>query len=123
MPGVEILSTNQVCIKYAFNMGVALIIAGVICGLTALYLLRSRRDNEITPEDAVICMFAVAALSAIIGGFLGIATKEPVLYETQYRVIVSDSVPMSKFLEKYEIIDTDGETLVVRDRETGEYNG
>ena len=39
------------------------------------------------------------------------------VYETHYQAIIDDSVSMNDFLDKYEIIDTEGKILIIRERD------
>ena len=44
----------------------------------------------------------------------------PTTYETQYKVTISDEVPMNEFLKKYAIIEQEGKIYTIRERSTEE---
>ena len=116
MNGVEILATEEVATAFTFNwvgcfiwFGVALgafIIAGAIASLV---------------HDDVVLLGAMAIVGIIfsvaIGVLIGFCDGTPTEYETQYKVTISDEVPMNDFLERYEIIDQEGKIYTVREIE------
>ena len=72
-------------------------------------------DECIGPGIALVCLGLVCAALVGVGAFL-IAEGS----ETYYQVIIEDSVSMKEFLEKYEIVDQEGQILVIKERETDE---
>lgn len=62
----------------------------------------------------MISIFVIIGFA--FGVLLGYATGDPVKYETQYKVTISDEVQMNEFLEQYEIIDQDGKIYVIREK-------
>ena len=118
MSGVEILASQEVVIEYAFNwvafeiaFGIAMIIA-IICGV-----LFACKYEEMSPWLSFSIWIIVGILMGIFDGILfGEAGRNPIKYETQYKVTISDEVKMSEFYEKYEIIEQDGKIYTVRER-------
>ena len=59
-------------------------------------------------------------MSGIVGLFLFaavcVASKEPIVYETQYKVLLDESIQLTEFFEKYEILDQDGKIYIIRER-------
>lgn len=118
MNGVEILTSNEVAVAYEkFNWSnfwivIAIVAFGaLIAGFTA----------GLDSHDGVIGVF-IFTVTLIVGGLIfgsivGGTTGEPIEYETQYKVTINDSVSMTEFLDKYEIIDQDGKIYTVRERE------
>jgi hypothetical protein len=118
MSGVEILATEEVAIAWAswnwkgFLLTVGLcflvaIVAGVLAGVSD--------DWEL---GVIIFLVVFIAGGALFGTLVGGTTGEPIEYETQYKVIIDDSVSINEFIEKYEIIDQDGKIYIVREKET-----
>jgi hypothetical protein len=118
MSGVEILATEEVAIAWAswnwkgFLLTVGLcflvaIVAGVLAGVSD--------DWEL---GVIIFLVVFIAGGALFGTLIGCTTGGPIEYETQYKVVIDDSVSMNEFTEKYEIIDQDGKIYIVREKET-----
>jgi hypothetical protein len=117
MSGVEILATEEVAIAWAswnwkgFLLTVWIvffvsIIAGILAGVG---------DDWGLGITVFLVVFIVG--SALFGTLIGCTTGEPIEYETQYKVVIDDSVSMNEFLEKYEIIDQDGKIYIVREKD------
>lgn len=67
------------------------------------------------------CITVGAIIGIIFGVIIGAVWVSsidgiPIVYETHYKVTISDEVKMNDFLEKYEIIDQEGKIYVVRER-------
>ena len=117
MTDVEILSTAEVAVTFGFNwvafwtiMGL-LTFAGVVFGLVIAE--KYAYDWQLVPALALVGIIG----GLLIGGPTGFASGEPTAYETQYKVTVSDEVPMNEFLARYEIIDQEGNIYTVRQRD------
>lgn len=116
MSGVEILSSTEVVIETAFSWSscftafFTVLVISLILGL----LFSVSVDCEI----AGLCAGLVVGifLGSLFGGLAGVFLGEPVAYETQYKVIIDDSVSMNEFLYNYEIINTEGKIYTVRAR-------
>ena len=113
MEGVEILSTSEVVVGYVFNVKVYLIALVIITGLMTLI---SCFNGGFYFEEVVIGLITGIIFGAILGIFPAM-NSTPSKYETRYKVIVSDEVPMNEFLNKYEIISQEGKIYTVRDIE------
>ena len=116
MTGVEILSTAEVATAFGWNSWgmlfgflVAALIFGFVGFLTAM--TESTRDGWVTFLAGTILG------GLVIGLAFGSLGGEPTAYETHYKVTVSDDVPMNKFLERYEIIDQEGNIYTIRERD------
>ena len=116
MNGVDILVMEEVAVAFAFNWQIFWIIAGLMTlgGLSIGVILYSNGCYEwlLIPELAVTFL----AVGVIFGTAAGMSTRIPTKYETQYKVTISDEVPMTDFLEKYEIIETEGKIYTVREK-------
>ena len=115
MTGVEILASQEVAVEFAFNWTAFWITIGVcfLFGL-ALGIVGVVRDG--CPPwfiHVAIALFSVGG--AIIAGMIGNAAQRPIEYETRYKVTISDEVIMTDFLEKYEIVTTEGKIYTVRE--------
>lgn len=109
MNGVVILNsyeylTNQSIIILLMCLCVCFTIASIMI----LYILL--KDKPTSWDDFAILIVCVAV--AITSGVLVPEDK----YETRYQVTVDDSVTMSEFQSKYEIIEVEGKIYTVRDR-------
>ena len=121
MKGVEILSTTEVATEWMFNwkafwitlavMSITMFVISIV-----IYVWDGGLNIAFIPSVTILC--------GVIGGlgfgvlFGGIICPTPTKYETQYKVTISDEVPMNDFLEKYEIIDQDGKIYVIQEKES-----
>ena len=62
----------------------------------------------------ILAGLIMAGICAPLIGGLALAT--PVEYETHYKVTIDDSVSMSEFMDKYEILDQEGKIYTVREK-------
>lgn len=118
MSGVEILTSNEVAVAYEkFNWSNFWIAIGLIAGIAivaGLIVGVVEYDCEI---GVMLSVIVFIVFTVIIGIPVGGLTCEPTKYETQYKITIDDSVLMTEFLDKYEIIDQDGKIYTVRERE------
>ncbi len=121
MTGVEVLNTLEVATKFGFSatafwgtwIGVA-----AIC--TVVGIILSLREGDTT---GLISGVIAGVLIGLFGGLSVGALSEanPIEYETQYQVTLTDEVSMADFLERYEIIEQSGKILTVKEK--GDNNG
>lgn len=118
MTGVEILAAEEVAIEWAnWNWGnfwtvvlvcfLVAMLGGVICGM---------KDNDLVIGIGVFLIIFILG-SVAIGIIVGISTGDPIAYETQYKVVIDDSVSMNEFLDHYEIVDQDGKIYIVKEKD------
>ena len=117
MIGVEILNETQVVAESAFNWTAFWITGSIIFGIFIIIgiVLSIIEGPDLGGWIAVIC--AGIVLGLLFGFIWGMWYETPTKYETHYQVIIDDSVSMNDFLDKYEIIDTEGKILTVRERD------
>ena len=118
MTGVEILAMEEVATAFEFGWFGFWIIFGFCSIVGAIWSIINTLTGEyewvIIPFTIVIAML----MGVVFGGLLGMQTNgEPTAYETQYKVTVSDEVPMNEFLKRYEIIDQEGKVYTIRERD------
>ncbi len=112
MDGVEILAAEEIVTELTSNWWIAgvfwlviVIIAGIVGFCESDYF-------------GIMLGCLAGALIGILPWMLVAAiTSTPVSYETHYKVTIDDSVSMTEFMGKYEIIDQDGKIYTVRERE------
>lgn len=118
MSGVEILTSNEVTVVYEkfnwSNFGITITVVAVIAIIAGLIAGLYSSDCEI---DIMFSSIVFIVLTVLVGLPIGGTTGEPIEYETQYKITIDDSVSMTEFLDKYEIIDQDGKIYTVRERE------
>lgn len=116
MNGVDILTSEEVVAEYAFNfMSFWIVVAIVGIGSLVYSIYQVCEYNyswPIIPALTILFTF----IGATVGVGLGMLTQTPIKYETQYKVVISDDVKMTDFLDKYEIIDTEGKIYTVREK-------
>ena len=110
--GITVLSQTEVVVASAFNwqaFTIAFIAIAILAVFAAFGIFSESNDR----------MAAFAIIVILAGGFfstlMGSTFATPVSYETHYKVTVDDSVSMAEFLDKYEIIETEGKIYTVRE--------
>lgn len=116
MTGIEILATNEVVIKTAFNWNVFCIVLACFFGSCLIIGLLISVANNNDWSYLLCCIVAGVIFGLVLGSASGAGLSTPTAYETQYKVTISDEVPMNEFLEKYEIIDQEGKIYTIRER-------
>ena len=115
MPGVEILATQEVATSFVFNWqdfwvsALSIGFGGIVVGIIFTIMYGDR-----------VGIIAGSVLGVLFGILLGVTLGSecaiPTKYETQYKVIISDEVPMNDFLARYEIIDQEGKIYTVKEK-------
>ncbi len=117
MNGVEILNETQVVAESAFGWTTFWIASSIIFGIFIIIGI----ILSITDGPDLVGWIAIISAGIIVGlifGFIfGMGDETPTKYETHYQVIIDDSVSMNDFLNRYEIIDTEGKILTIRERD------
>jgi hypothetical protein len=114
MSGVEILSTTEVVAESTSNVELACLlwlVTIIVCGIFGYFLEDKDKVGAVMLGCVVGAMCGIFVFVAV-----GVGTTEVVAYETHYKVTVSDEVSMNEFLDKYKIIDQEGEIYTVKER-------
>lgn len=116
MTGVEILATERVAVAFGFDWG-SFIGCGILCGIVlALCFWGTSATYSLNLGGTIAVIIIGFLLGMGIGVGVGFANNgAPTAYETHYKVLISDEVPLNEFLERYEIVDQDGKIFVVRE--------
>ena len=109
MNGVTILNSYE----YLTNQSIIILlmclcICFVIASIMILYILL--KDKHTSWKE-----FAILISCVVIATTSGVLVPED-KYETRYQVTVDNSVTMSEFQSKYEIIEVKGKIYTVRER-------
>lgn len=111
MAGVEILSSETI---YNSFIPIGLAIVGLILGICFLIIfgLTSYCDAPI-----LTIIFGIMGFVLFIISFFGgsIKNKNNIDY-IEYKVTVEDSVSMTEFLDKYEILETEGKIYIIKEK-------
>lgn len=113
MNGVEILAAHEI-MTTTFNWYVFIIGMGIVIGLMSLLAWKC------PPGDKTICILVVLLCSIVLVcpmGLIASCTGEKVPDYVEYKVQLSDEVPIADFLSTYEIIDQEGQILTIREKE------
>ena len=113
MIGVEILAAHEVAVTtfnwYVFVIGMAIVI-GAISWLMWKYPIN---DDKITCIlTGLLCLVIFACPMWIIAS----CTGEKVPDYVEYKVQLSDEVPIADFLATYEILGQEGQILSIREK-------
>lgn len=117
MNGVEILAAHEI-MTTTFNWYVFVIGMGIIIGLIVLLIWKYPIGNDIL-VNIVLGMFCLCLFICPIG-VIASFTGEEVLDYVEYKVKLSDDVPIADFLSTYEIIGQEGQILTIREKEFDE---
>lgn len=119
MSGVEILAAEQVATAFGFGW-TAFWAGGLLVGVILALAFWGLAESNYLGTGGTIVVVVIGFLigMGVFGTLIG-ATSDgvPTAYETHYKVTVSDEVPMTEFLEHYEIIDQEGKIFIVREVE------
>lgn len=116
MNGITILSERQIEI-FGLN-GTVLWITVPFCAAIAIFFTILYGVNEYYEWQAIVLFtFMSAILGAMIGFLIGVALSEviPKGFETVYDVLIDESVSMTEFYERYEIIDQRGRIFTIKE--------
>lgn len=115
MTGVEVLAQQEVAVEHAYCWPAFLITAGIIVVVFAVVgIVLSIREYDWM--DLIACVLAGVFFGAVTGALLGTVFQTPTAYKTQYKVVISDEVPMNEFYERYEVISQEGKIYTIRER-------
>jgi hypothetical protein len=110
MEGITIL--NEFVVNNAPAGWVAIIfgsILTIVC-LVGMFLMIGWRDSGLALIFGILAMVWAGLI------FLGISiAKTPP--ETRYQVLIDESVSMTEFFEKYEIIEQEGKIYTIKEKE------
>lgn len=110
MNGVTILNSYEYLINDANIVGSIFLFLGLLAA--SIVMLIALFKYSFGYFGTKITIFVLLATLTITVGCL-IPKKK---YETQYQVIVDDSVSMNEFQNKYEIIKVEGKIYTVKER-------
>ena len=116
MNGVEILNQTNVYCEEG-NIWVFLLILGF--GLIAGLILAIFEWNDFGFNAAgILCIVIGLLVGLFLGlmGYIGTIDTTDELSHVEYKVIVSDEVSFTDFMEKYEILDQEGQIYTVKER-------
>lgn len=114
MPGVEILNTT-IHYKEVLPTWVLIVIIAIIVIPAVAMLIGSILHNSL--------LFTIGGISLILGFVLALAIGATIRQTTneieyiEHEVLVDDSVSLTEFTKKYEIVSQKGKIYVVREKE------
>jgi ABC-type uncharacterized transport system permease subunit len=118
MGGIEILASEEVAIEWAswnwlsFWIGVAI---AFVLSLVAGFIFACQEADIFAGLLMFGCM--LIGVGSLLGIILGKNFVDPTKYETHYKVTIDESVSMTEFNEKYEVLEQEGKIYTVRERE------
>lgn len=115
--GVNLITTETVCISCGFLSSLILVIVGVIgCIVLIVMLVSCVKDGEI---PTFVCGLGLIILLGVISciGFDGVFNPK---YEDRYLVQLDDKIS-SDFIDKYDIVERKGNNVyVIKERDTND---
>ena len=111
MTGVEILSSETI---YNTFLPPWWLLVGLILGATFI-ILAINLFIDYYNISALICLI-LAITFIIVACLSGIYDKNSINH-IEYKVTIDDSVSMTEFMDKYEILDQEGKIYTVKEKE------
>lgn len=114
MSGVTVLSetissVNAVVSVIDLGVGVVMLIFGIIFGIIC--------GTKFRKECPIFPAFILTGIVFLgVGSYRLVKANDSQNQKMQYKVIIDDTVKAKDFLEKYTIIDVDGQIYTVEDR-------
>ena len=109
MEDVEILSVGKIDVNPVFNW-LAAIIGGVLIGLIpALYA-------GLSEESVGLFIVTFAFYAPFFGAICGFTIEKYTDTVPTYKVIISDTVSLNEFYDKYEVLEQDGKIYTIKER-------
>lgn len=120
MPGVDILAIEEVAVEFELSWMWFWIVLGAFVVGTLIYTITKVVSGEYSWPIIPLLLVVFGCVGGAFGMALADAFKTPTKYEYQYKVTISPEVSMVTFMDKYEIVDTEGRIYTVREREMNE---
>lgn len=115
--GVEILAAEEVASAWeGWNWTSFWIVVGIAFIAAVITGLVSGLNDQSVGFGLVMFAVMLVFISAIFGVLVATTTGEPTEYETHYKVTIDESVLMTEFMEKYEILDQEGRIYTVKEK-------
>ena len=120
MAGVEILTTEQVATALNFNWFTAWLVGIIVtCALFIIFCLIAASWDELdSPEDFILNGFTSCVIGVLCFVGAGALASTPSEYATEYKVLISEEVSLTKFYERYDVVKQDGKLFTVREKDT-----
>lgn len=116
MIGVEILTSSEVAVEWAFNWTLFWIVGGIILVIFTIVGIWFWA-NDVCDWGVIPILFIVGMVFGILFGcMVGNGISKPIEYTTEYKVTISDEVLMTEFYEHYKVISQDGKIFTVREK-------
>lgn len=117
MTGMEILAAHEI-MKSTFNW--VCFIIGMIIVATGIMILTWTNPMYEEKKNNIITAFMFILVFTIPVAVIAAHTGEKVPDHTEYKVQLSDEVPIAEFLSTYQIIDQEGQILTIIEKEFDE---
>ena len=119
MTGVEILHSSEVFISGGFS-GETFMITFAMCVVIGFILGATLAFTTLEETFVIYGSIIGAIFGLLLGALVSGIRSTPEVYETHYKVSISDEVSINEFLEEYEIIDQEGKIYIVKEKENVE---
>ena len=114
MPGVEILNTT-IHYKEVLPTWVIIVIIAIIVIPAVASLIGEIKDNDLLSTIGRISLIFGLCVALLMGTKIRQTTNQ--IDYIGHEVLINDSVSLTEFLDKYEILDQEGKIYTVKERE------
>lgn len=118
MNGIEILNENYVYVT-EYCWWLIPVFAGIAFLVTLIMAIIDWRYNGFFDDVLILIIIIFTLFGTAIGVLFSVSCE----YETdtidyiEYKVTIDDSVSMTEFMDKYEILDQEGKIYTIREKE------
>ena len=114
MPGVEILNTT-IHYKKVLPTWVIIVIIAIIVIPAVASLIGEIQDKDLLSTIGRISLIFGLCVALLMGTKIRQTTNQ--IDYIEHEVLINDSVSLTEFLDKYEILDQEGKIYTVKERE------
>ena len=114
MPGVEILNTT-IHYKEVLPTWVIIVIIAIIVIPAVASLIGEIQDKDLLSTIGRISLIFGLCVALLMGTKIRQTTNQ--IDYIEHEVLINDSVSLTEFLDKYEILDQEGKIYTVKERE------
>lgn len=113
MEGIEILSIGEIGINPVFNWPIA-IIGGVLVGLIPAFVA------GIGDESIGLFLVTFILCAPFFGAICGFSIEKYTDTAPTYKVVISDTVSLNEFYDRYKVLEQDGKIFTIMERTQAE---
>ena len=104
---IETITVNRIELSLVIALTIMIVGMGSAFSYNSWKSLETHRKSLATTVVSFIAIISIALIAVVWSGYN--------TYDTEYVVTIDDSVPYKEFVERYEVLEQDGERYRVRE--------